>query len=126
MNTFLLYKAESYIIQGAAFEVYREMGSGFIEAVYQECLDRELRLRGIPFVAQPELRLTYKGVPLRQVFIPDFICHQQIILELKAVKEIAAEHQAQMLNYLKASGLRLGLILNFGHYPKMQVQRFLH
>ena len=100
------------------------MGCGFLEAVYQECLEKELRLRGIPFVAQQELKLSYKGEVLEQTYKPDIICHGLIILELKAVKAIAPEHQAQMLNYLKATGLRLGLIINFGHYPKAEIERF--
>ncbi len=120
----LLYKDEVYAIQGAIFEVYKEMGCGYLEAVYQECLEKELRLRHIPFVAQSELTLSYKGMLLNQIYKPDIVCHNQIILELKAVKTIAPEHQAQMLNYLKATGFRLGLIVNFGHHPKVEIQRF--
>ena len=120
----LLYKEEVYAIQGAIFDVYKEMGCGYLEAVYQECLEKELRLRNIPFVAQSELTLSYKGMPLEQTYKPDIVCHNQIILELKAVKNIAPEHQAQMLNYLKATGFRLGLIVNFGHHPKVEIQRF--
>jgi GxxExxY protein len=121
----LLFTDEVFLIQGAVFEVYREMGCGFLEAVYQECLERELRLRGIPFVAQQELRLSYKGEMLEQRYRPDLICFGQIILELKAAKAIAPEHQAQMLNYLKATGLRLGLIINFGHHPKAEIMRLV-
>ena len=121
----LLFKEECYAIQGAIFEVYREMGCGFLEAVYQECLKRELTSRGIPFDSEPELKLNYKGIPLIQTYKPDFICYQKIILELKAVKEIAPEHKAQLINYLKASGLRIGLLVNFGHYPKAQIERFI-
>jgi GxxExxY protein len=120
----ILFKEEVYAIQGAVFEVYREMGCGFLEAVYQECLEKELRLRGIPFVAQQELKLSYKGEALEQTYKPDIICYGQIILELKAVKAIAPEHQAQILNYLKATGHRLGLIINFGHHPKVEIARF--
>ncbi len=120
----LLFRDEVYAIQGAVFEVYREMGCGFLEGVYQECLERELRLRGVPFVAQRELRISYKGEALEQIYKPDLICHSRIILELKATRVIAPEHQAQMLNYLKATGLRLGLIVNFGHHPKAEIQRF--
>ena len=120
----LLFKDEVYAIQGAVFEVYREMGCGFLEAVYQECLEKELRRRGIPFVAQQELKLSYKGELLEQTYKPDIICFGQIILELKAVKAIAPEHQAQMLNYLKATGHRLGLIINFSHHPKAEIERF--
>ena len=119
----LLYKDHVYAIQGAIFDVYKEMGCGYLEAVYQECLEKELRLRNIPFVAQPILTLSYKGMPLNQTYKPDIVCHNQIILELKAVKKIAPEHQAQVLNYLKGTGLRLGLIVNFGHNPKVEIQR---
>ncbi len=102
------------------------MGCGFLEAVYQESLEKELRRQNIPFVAQPELQIMYKGEPLKQVYKPDFICYTQIILELKAVKEIAPEHQAQIINYLKATNLKLGLLINFGSHPKVQVERFAH
>jgi len=119
----LLFEDETYAIRGAIFEVYREMGCGFLEAVYQECLEKELKNKGIPFVAQPELKLNYKGEPLLQTYKPDFICYDQIILEIKSVKEIAPEHKAQVLNYLKATGLRLGLLVNFGSHPKAQIDR---
>ena len=121
----LLYKDECYEIQGAVFEVYREMGCGFLEAVYQECLALEFGLRGIPFVAQPELRLLYKGELLEKTYKPDFICYRKIVLEIKAVREISPEHQAQLLNYLKATQFELGLLANFGSYPKAAVQRMV-
>jgi GxxExxY protein len=119
----VLFPQECYGIQGAVFDVYREMGCGFLEAVYQECLGNEFLDRGIPFVAQPELQLSFKGRMLKQTYIPDFICHGQIIVELKAVKEIVSEHKAQILNYLKATGLELGLLINFGSYPKVEIFR---
>lgn len=121
----LLYKDEVFQIQGAVFEVYREMGCGFLEAVYQECLERELRLRGIPFAAQQELQLMYKDAPLKQTYRPDFVCYGKIIVELKAVKDVSPEHRAQVFNYLKATELRLGLLVNFGHYPKATVERII-
>ena len=121
----LVFEEESYAIRGAVFEVYKEMGSGFLEAVYQECLEKEFTRRNIAFVAQPELRLTYKSEPLQQTYKPDFICWNQIILELKAVKEIAPEHRAQVINYLKATGSKLGFLINFGSHPKVQVERFV-
>ena len=102
----ILFKEESYALQGAIFEVYREMGCGFLESVYQECLEKELSKRGIPFVTQQELQLTYKGEPLQQTYRPDLICYGQIIVELKAVKDIAPEHKAQVINYLKATGMK--------------------
>jgi GxxExxY protein len=120
----IIYKEESYTIQGAIFEVYREMGCGFFEAVYQECLEKELRNRNIPFVAQPELELTYKGEVLKQKYRPDIICYSKIIIELKAVKEIAPEHEAQILNYLHATAMQLGLLVNFGAYPKVDIKRY--
>ncbi len=119
----ILFKDECYEIQGAIFEVYREMGCGFLESVYQECLEKELSKRGIPFVAQQELQLTYKGEPLQQTYRPDLICYGQIIVELKAVKDIAPEHKAQVINYLKATGMKLGLLVNFGTYPKASITR---
>lgn len=118
------FKEESYAIQGAVFEVYREMGCGFLEAIYQECLLRELSLRNIPFQAQVDLHLSYKGQPLHQTYKPDFVCYQKIIVEIKAVKVIAPEHEAQLLNYLKATGMKLGLLVNFGSYPKAIIKRF--
>lgn len=121
----LLYEKESFAVRGAIFEVYRELGCGFLEAVYQECLEKELALRGIPFVPQKELTLLYKGEQLRQVYKPDLICFDKIIVELKAVKDIAEEHRAQLHNYLKATNLRLGLLVNFGHYPKATIERIV-
>jgi GxxExxY protein len=121
----ILYKNECYQIQGAVFEVYREMGCGFLEAVYQECLVRELKLRNIPFVAQPTLKLGYKGEALCQTYKPDLICFDTIIVELKAISAISGEHRAQVLNYLKATGIKLGLLVNFGCYPKATVERLV-
>lgn len=123
--TDLKYEEESYLIRGVIFEVYREMGCGFLEAVYQECLEKELGKQGIPFVAQQELVLHYKGERLAQMYKPDFICFERIIVELKAVKELAGEHRAQVHNYLKATGLELGLLVNFGHYPKAEIERIV-
>lgn len=119
----VLFPEESYAIQGAIFDVYREMGCGFLEAVYQECLEKEFRSRQLPFEAQKELVLSYKGEQLAQTYKPDFICHGKIIVELKAVKEIVPEHKAQLLNYLKTTGLELGLLVNFGAYPKAEIVR---
>jgi len=119
----ILFKDECYQIQGAIFDVYKEMGCGFLEAVYQECLEKELSSRNIPFQAQIELQLMYKNERLKQIYKPDFICFENIIVEIKAVKEIAPEHKAQLLNYLKATGLELGLLVNFGSYPKTEIIR---
>ena len=121
----ILYEAETFAIRGAVYEVYREMGSGFLEAVYQECLQREFLQQGIPFQAQVELALAYKGESLTQTYRPDFICYDRIIVEIKAVKEIGPEHRAQVYNYLRATGIRLGLLVNFGHYPKADIHRIV-
>jgi len=116
-------KEESYAILGAVFAVYGEMGCGFLEAVYQECLERELRERQIPFTPQPVLSIAYKGQSLRQTYQPDLICFDKIVLELKAVTGLAPEHRAQLHNYLKATGLPVGYLVNFGHYPKVEFER---
>jgi len=121
----LIYEEETFAIRGAIFEVYKEMGCGFLEAVYQECLEKELTSRGVPYIAQPELRLTYKGERLEQTYKPDLICFERIIVEAKAMKDLAPEHRAQLLNYLNASGLKLGLLVNFGSYPKVQIERMV-
>ena len=115
----IVYKDESYLIVGACFEVYNEKGCGFLEGVYQECLEIDLGLQGIPFQVQKELALDYKGRPLRLVYKPDLICFDKIIVELKAVSKLTDEHRAQVHNYLKATGMQLGLLVNFGHYPKL-------
>ena len=100
----LLYSDETYRIRGAAFEVYKEMSNGYVEPVYQECMEKECRLAGIPFTVQQKLKLQYKGEPLEQTYRPDLICFDAVIVELKAVKELTDEHRAQVLNYLKSSG----------------------
>jgi GxxExxY protein len=125
MDNPLLFRDECYAIQGAVFEVYREMGNGFLEAVYQECLENELRRRDIPFSAQQELRLLYKGEALKQFYKPDLICYHEIIVELKALRELTGEHRSQVLNYLKCTGKRLGLLVNFGSGQKAVVERIV-
>ena len=121
----IFYQAESYRIMGACFEVYKEKGNGFLELVYQECLELELDLQSIPSVARPRLDVKYKGRPLSRTFEPDFICYDKIIMELKAVSQLADEHRAQVHNYLKATGLRLGLLINFGHPRKLEWERIV-
>ncbi|WP_424314039.1 GxxExxY protein [Haloferula sp.] len=121
----LLLKEETHAILGACFEVYREKGCGFVEDVFQECLEIEFGILGLPMVAQPGLEAQYKGRTLRKRFVPDFICYDQVILEIKAVKTIDDIHRAQVMNYLKATGKRVGLLVNFGHHPKAQFERFV-
>lgn len=122
----VIYKDESYQIMGACFEVYKRMGAGFLEPVYQECLTMEFIEQHIPFVAQLPLELKYRGRLLEQKYVPDFVCHDKIIVELKAVKELANEHRAQVHNYLKATGFQLGLLVNFGHSPQVQWERVVN
>ena len=119
----ILYRDETFQIQGAIFEVYKEMGCGFLEAVYQECLEIEFTKRQIPFVSQRGLKIFYKEEPLSLKYVPDLICYDKIIVELKAVRDIVPEHKAQILNYLKATSMNLGLLVNFGAYPKVQIIR---
>ena len=121
----LIYPDECYKIIGACFEVYKEKGCGFLEAVFQECLELELRFQGIPYEAQRTLRLNYKGHPLKQVYVADFACYDKVIVELKSVSNLADEHRAQVLNYLNATGYRLGLLVNFGHHPKLEWERIV-
>lgn len=121
----LLHAEETFRIRGAVFEVQRTMGGGFLEAVYQECLGLELTARRIPFVGLKPLALRYKGQPLRQRYTPDFVCFDKIIIELKAAREIAPEHRAQLLNYLKATSLQIGLLVNFGPRNRATVERLV-
>jgi GxxExxY protein len=123
MEEKLIYSAESYEIKGACIEVYKTLGNGFLEAVYQECLEIEFTKREIPFVAQKPLALFYQGQLLKQVYKPDFICYDKIIVELKAVSTLTAEHRAQVTNYLKAIEYQLGLLFNVGHYPLLEQKR---
>jgi len=116
---------ETHALLGACFEVYRDKGCGFLEAVFQECLELELNDRNIPFKAQPPLSLEYKGRVLKQTCQPDFVCYDKVILEIKAVSKLADEHQAQVHNYLKATGLRVGLLINFGHHPLIEHERIV-
>ena len=120
-----LCKQETYRVLGCCFEVYKEKGCGFLEPIYQECLELELRTQDIPFIPQRELDIFYKGVRLQQKYKPDLLCFETVIVELKAVRELAAEHRAQVINYLRATGLRVALLVNFCHYPKLEYERFI-
>ena len=119
----LLYEAESYAIRGACFEVYKEKGSGFLESVYQECMEIELQISEIPFVVKPRLLLNYKTRRLTSSFEPDLVCFDKIIVELKADANLGDDHRAQLHNYLKATGYRFGFLVNFGHHPGVQIER---
>ncbi|MFZ2643330.1 MAG: GxxExxY protein [Verrucomicrobiia bacterium] len=122
----LIYKEECYAILGACFAVYKDKGCGFLESVYQECLEIEFEHQKLPVASQPQLALSYRGRTLRQVFVPDFVCFDKIVLEIKAVSALTDEHRAQVLNYLNATGFQLGLLVSFGHYPKLEYQRIVN
>ena len=110
----LVYRDESFKIIGACLEVHKTLGCGFHEFVYQEALAIEFKLRGIPFDREKELKVSYKGNILNRRYIPDFICFGQIIVELKALSELHSNNEAQVLNYLKVTDFKLGLLVNFG------------
>ena len=126
METDILFKNESYRMMGACFEVYKTMGCGFLEAVYQECLAIEFREQGIPFVEYPRMKLEFKGKPLKQTYEPDFLCFDEIIVEIKAVKNLIDDFRAQTVNYLKTTKKQLALLVNFGHYPQLESERFVN
>jgi GxxExxY protein len=119
----MLFPDESYRIMAACFEVHNRMGCGFTEAVYQECLEIELEFQGIPFLAQHELQLAYREKTLKQTFKPDFICYDKIVVEIKAAEQLIGKHEAQVINYLNATGYELGILVNFGTHPKLEYKR---
>ncbi len=121
----IVYREESYKIMGACFEVYKQMGRGFLEAVYQECLEIELAERESPFAAQRELHIAYKQRRLVQTYKPDLICYDKIIVEAKAVSQLADEHRAQIFNYLRATGMKLGLLVNFSSHSELEYDRIV-
>ena len=120
----MLYnKEQSYAINGAAMNVYNALGHGFLEAVYQETLELEFIKRGIPYEREKELKIFYEGKELRQTYKADFVCYGDIIVELKAVAHLDDSHRSQVFNYLKATGFKLGLLYNFGHYNGLEWER---
>ncbi len=121
----IVFNDESYAIMGACCEVYKEMGCGFLEAFYQECLTLEFGFQDIPFREQVELELSYKKNTLTQKYVPDYVCFDKIIVEIKAVKQLDDVHRAQVHNYLKSTGYKLGLLVNFGHHPKVEWDRIV-
>ncbi|MDD7405782.1 MAG: GxxExxY protein [Muribaculaceae bacterium] len=121
----LIYSEESYAINGAAMEVYNQLGHGFLEPVYQEALEKEFLLRGIPFEREKLLTISYKGEKLKQTYKADFVCYGKIIVELKAVSELTDAHRSQVYNYLHATGFRLGIILNYGFSNGLERERIV-
>ena len=110
----LLFKDEVYALVGAAMDVHRELGNGFLEAVYQEALEMELTLRKIPFRSQVELHIPYKGAYLKKRYIADLVAFDEILVELKAISVLTSVEEAQVIHYIKASNLPLGVLINFG------------
>ena len=121
----LLYSDLTYAINGAAFNVYNGLGPGFLEAVYQEALEIEFQRRNIPYEREKELKIQYNGVELKQTYKADFVCYDKIIVELKAVSELEDAHRAQVYNYLHATGLKLGMLYNFGNAQKLETERIV-
>ena len=120
-----LLQQEGYDFMAAAFEVYNELGAGFLEDPYQESMELELTDRGISFTAKPKLPIFYKSRQLRKHYEADFLVSAGIIVELKAVSSLAPEHDAQLINYLKATRNRVGYLVNFGSFPKLQWKRII-
>ena len=119
----LIYPTESYSIRGAIYEVYKVLGPGFLEEVYQNALEEEFGLRAIPFEAKKRLHIQYKGRDCGDYYAPDFICHGKIIVEIKSVETFHERHRAQLMNYLRATGFRLGFLVNFSSYPRVTIHR---
>ncbi|MBI3915299.1 MAG: GxxExxY protein [Chloroflexi bacterium] len=122
----LIFKDEVYAIIGAAIEVHKELGHGFLEAVYQEALEMELGFREIPFEPQKPLRVFYKGRPLKKEYACDFQCYTSIIVEIKAIEKLSSKDESQLLNYLSATKQPLGLLINFGSVSRLEWKRLVN
>lgn len=123
--TKIIYEDESFQIRGAIYNVYKELGCGFLESVYQECLEIEFEKQKIPFEPQKKLQIKYSGKVINSTFNPDFICFDKIIIEIKSVNNLLPIHDAQLINYLKITNMKLGLLVNFNHYPKVEIKRLI-
>ena len=110
----IIFKEEAYKVIGAAMNVHRELGCGFLEAVYAEALEIEFKDQNIPYKREFPLQIKYKEQPLKKSYVADYICYDKIIVELKATSFLESSNEAQVLNYLKATGFKLGLLINFG------------
>ena len=121
----IIHKEESYKVVGAAFKVYNNLGPGFLEAVYQEALEIELQRQGIPYEREKELKIQYDGIELKQTYKADFVCFGKIIVELKAVSALDDAHRSQVYNYLHATGMKLGLLYNFGCPEELEKERIV-
>lgn len=123
--TELLYKEEVYAIVGAAMEVYNDLGPGFLENVYQEAMEIELESRKIPSKSPQEIYIKYKGRTLNKFYIADLVCYEKVIVELKATDKLTLRDEGQLINYLKATGLKVGILINFGHFPSLEWKRLV-
>jgi GxxExxY protein len=123
--TELIFKEETFAVLGAAIEVHKELGSGFLEGVYQEAMEIELADRKVPFEPRKGLAVCYKGKPLRKAYEADLVCFEKIIVELKALDRLSGKEEAQILHYLKASGIKVGLLVNFGSHGRLEWKRFV-
>lgn len=122
----LLYPDESYAILGACFTVYNDKGHCFSEPICHECLEIEFEHLGIPFLSKPPLKMRYRERTLAHTFEPDFVCYEKVLLEIKAAAALTDVHRSQVINYLHAGDFDLGLLVNFGSYPKLQYERIVH
>ena len=121
----ILFRDKAFAVIGACMAVHKDKGNGFIEPVYQDALEIELELSGIPFDPQRNYPIQYRGRELKHTYTPDLLCFGKIIVELKAVKALTDEHRAQVLNYLKVTRHNLGLIVNFGSHPRLEWERII-
>lgn len=120
-----IYKDEGYKLMGAAFEVYNEQGFGVTEEIYQESLEIELESRGIPFRSKQELKCFYKNRELKKRFVPDLFVFENLVVELKSVSQLAPEHEAQLMNYMRITKQPVGYLINFGHKDTLEWKRFI-
>ncbi len=124
--TELIYKDEVFAIVGAAIEVHRVLGPGFLEAVYQEAMEIECATKKIPFAPQQIIQIQYKQHTLKKEYIADMVCFEKIIVEFKALDQLTGREESQVINYLKATGYKVGVLINFGSHPKLEWKRFVY
>jgi len=125
MNGELLFKEEVYAIVGAAIEVHRHLKGGFLEAIYQEAMEIELAERGIPYCPQADVEVFYKGKLLKKKYIADVICYGRILVEIKVMQSLTTREEAQLLNYMNATKMKVGLLINFGDHGRLDWKRFV-
>jgi GxxExxY protein len=122
----LIYKNEVYATIGAAMAVHTDLGAGFLEAVYQEAMEIELLERGIPYQAQAPISISYRNRLLKKKYQVDFICYEKVLVEIKSIRQLTENEEAQIFNYLRATKLKVGVLINFGSYGKLEWRRYVH